>query len=41
LHKLNIIALGMNAVFILLHLFQTQIWYDGLAQDVSIWSSQA
>ena len=41
LHKLNIIALAMNAVFILLHLVQTQIWYDGLAQDVSIWSSQA
>lgn len=41
LHKLNIIALGMNAFFILLHLIQTQIWYDGLAQDVSIWSSQA
>ena len=41
LHRLNIIALAMNAAFILLHLFQTQIWYDGLAQDVSIWSSQA
>lgn len=41
LHKLNIVALAMNAAFILLHLVQTQIWYDGLAQDVSIWSSQA
>lgn len=41
LHRLNIIALGMNAFFILLHFIQTQIWYDGLAQDVSIWSSQA
>ena len=41
LNKLNIIALSMNAVFILLHLFQSQVWYDGLAQDVSIWSSQA
>ncbi|UCE01207.1 MAG: hypothetical protein JSV42_15960 [Chloroflexota bacterium] len=41
LHKLNVIALGMNAFFILLHLVQSQIWYDGLAQDVSIWSSQA
>ncbi len=41
LHKLNLVALGMNAAFILLHLFQTQITYDGLAQDVSIWSSQA
>lgn len=41
LHRLNIIALAMNAAFILLHLVQSQIWYDGLAQDVSIWSSQA
>lgn len=40
LHKLNIVALGVNALFILLHFIQTQIWYDGLAQDVSIWSSQ-
>lgn len=41
LHRLNILALTINAVFIVLHLFQTQIFYDGLAQDVSIWSSQA
>ena len=40
LHRINIIALGINAAFILLHLLQTHIWYDGLAQDVSIWSSQ-
>jgi hypothetical protein len=26
--------------FTLLHLIQTQIWYDGLAQDVPIWTSQ-
>ena len=26
--------------FTLLHLLQTQIWYDGLAQDVPIWTSQ-
>jgi hypothetical protein len=39
-HKINIIALGANAFFILLHFVQTQFWYDGLAQDVSIWSSQ-
>ena len=26
--------------FSLLHLLQTQIWYDGLAQDVPIWTSQ-
>ncbi|UCH25325.1 MAG: hypothetical protein JSV66_15545 [Trueperaceae bacterium] len=40
LHPLNVIALAANAFFILLHLLQTHLWYDGLAQDVSIWSSQ-
>ena len=40
LHPVNVVALGVNAVFILLHFVQTQIWYDGLAQDVSIFSSQ-
>lgn len=40
LHRLNIYALAANAGFILLHFVQTHIWYDGLAQDVSIWSSQ-
>lgn len=40
LHPVNLVALGVNAVFVVLHLVQTQLWYDGLAQDVSIWSSQ-
>jgi hypothetical protein len=40
LHPVNLLALGVNAFFIVLHLDQTHIWYDGLAQDVSIWSSQ-
>lgn len=40
LHRLNIVALAVNAVFIVLHLLQTIFFYDGLAQDVSIWSSQ-
>ncbi len=40
LHKVNLLALGINAVFILLHFAQTHLLYDGLAQDVSIWSSQ-
>ena len=40
LNKVNVLALGTNAFFILLHFVQTHIWYDGLAQDVSIWSSQ-
>ena len=41
IHPINLMALGMNAFFILLHFVQTQLWYDGIAQDVSIWSSQA
>jgi hypothetical protein len=40
LHRVNYYALAANAFFILLHFVQTHIWYDGLAQDVSIWSSQ-
>ncbi len=40
LHKVNYWALGANAFFILMHFVQTHIWYDGLAQDVSIFSSQ-
>ncbi len=40
LHRVNVWALGANAFFILLHFVQTHIWYDGLAQDVSIFSSQ-
>lgn len=40
LHKANVWALAVNALFIFLHLVQTHIWYDGLAQDTSIFSSQ-
>lgn len=40
LHPVNIAALALNALFIALHFVQTHIWYDGLAQDVSIFSSQ-
>jgi hypothetical protein len=40
LHRFNVLALGVNAAFILLHFLQTHVWYDGLAQDVSIWTSQ-
>ncbi|MCH9653526.1 MAG: hypothetical protein K0U86_09435 [Planctomycetes bacterium] len=39
LHKINIIALVVNAVFIILHLAQTHLWYDGLAQDTHVFSS--
>ncbi len=40
IHPVNLAALAANAFFIILHFVQTQIWYDGLAQDVSIFSSQ-
>lgn len=40
LHPINVIALGVNAFFVLLHFVQTHLWYDGLAQDVSIFTSQ-
>jgi hypothetical protein len=40
LHGFNVWALGVNGFFILLRVVQTHIWYDGLAQDVSILSSQ-
>ena len=40
LHRFNYWALAINAIFILLHFAQTHLFYDGLAQDVSIWSSQ-
>ncbi|GAA3554150.1 hypothetical protein GCM10022419_038170 [Nonomuraea rosea] len=39
-HPVNVVALAVNTGFILLHLLQTQLFYDGLAQDVSIFSSQ-
>ncbi|MBP2366735.1 hypothetical protein [Pseudonocardia parietis] len=41
LHPVNVVALAVNLVFIGLHEVQTQVFYDGLAQDVSIFSSQA
>jgi len=40
LHPINVIALLANLGFIGLHQLQTQLFYDGLAQDVSIYSSQ-
>lgn len=35
-----LVLMLVNGAFILLHLLQTHIWYDGLAQDVPVWSSQ-
>lgn len=40
LHRVNMAAFAVNALFAVWHLLQSVIWYDGLAQDVSIWSSQ-
>jgi len=38
--QLNVIALAVNAGFILLHLAQTHVFYDGTAQDVPEWTAQ-
>jgi hypothetical protein len=40
LHGINVVAMGVNVVFTLLHLLQTHVWYGALAEDVSIFSSQ-
>ncbi|MER7083217.1 hypothetical protein [Saccharopolyspora kobensis] len=40
LHPVNVVALAGNFAFIALHEVQSQLFYDGLAQDVSIFSSQ-
>ncbi len=40
LNPVNIWALGINAFFSIAHLIQTHVFYDGLAQDTSILSSQ-
>ncbi|MBL8055539.1 MAG: hypothetical protein JNK29_02520 [Anaerolineales bacterium] len=40
LHWINWVALFGNAGFIALHVLQTHLFYDGLAQDISIFLSQ-
>lgn len=40
LKPINVLILGANALFVLLHLLQTHIWYDGTAQDTHIMTSQ-
>ena len=40
LHRDNWWLLGVNLLFSGLHLLQTQVWYDGLAQDTPVMSSQ-
>ncbi len=34
LHWFNILALALNGAFIVVHILQTKLFYDGLAQDV-------
>ena len=34
LHYFNVLALGLNAFFIVVHIAQTRLFYDALAQDV-------
>lgn len=38
--KYNLLVLGINLLFVLLHQIQTLLFYDGLAQDVPVFSSQ-
>lgn len=40
LHMVNIVGLVGTGFFIGLHYLQTAVWYDGLAQDTSVFSSQ-
>lgn len=40
LHHFNIKALGVNLLFVLLHIGQTKWTYDGLAQDTHVFTSQ-
>ena len=40
LHPVNWLAIGFNLLFIGLHILQTRVFYDGLAQDTSVLSSQ-
>jgi hypothetical protein len=40
LTKYNIVVLSITVFFVFLHLVQTHLWFDGLAQDVPIFTSQ-
>lgn len=40
LTRYNMQLIAVNLFFIVLHAFQSTFWYDGLAQDVSVASSQ-
>lgn len=38
--RINVAFFLVSLFFSLLHILQTHLWYDGIAQDVPIWSSQ-
>ena len=38
--RVQYVLLAANVLFVFLHLLQTHLWYDGLARDVPIWTSQ-
>ncbi len=40
LRPVNKWAIGINLVFIILHYFQTMVFYDGIAQDLPSWTAQ-
>jgi hypothetical protein len=40
LHPVNVIAIGFNLLFVILHILQTKVFYDGLAQDTPVMASQ-
>lgn len=40
LTKYNIAVVTITVLFVFLHLVQTHVWFDGLAQDAPIWTSQ-
>ena len=40
LHQENVLSLILHTSFALWHLLQTHLFYDGLAQDVPVWSPQ-
>lgn len=39
LHRFNVLALAINGFFLVLHVVQTRLFYDGLAQDVPEYTS--
>jgi hypothetical protein len=40
LNRYNVATFAINALFVVLHLVETHLLFDGLAQDVPIWTSQ-